>query len=58
MLHETASVGGAADLIETEVAPDHDLWPDIENAIAEPSRTRWNTMFAQAASSDKKGPDA
>ena len=39
----------AARALETEVAPEHDLWPGIENAIAEPSRTRWNTVFAQAA---------
>ncbi len=39
----------AAHALETEVAPEHDLWPGIENAIAEPSRTRWNTVFAQAA---------
>ncbi len=39
----------AARALETEVAPEHDLWPDIENAIARPSRTRWNTVFAQAA---------
>lgn len=39
----------AARALETEVAPEHDLWPNIENAIARPSRTRWNTVFAQAA---------
>ncbi len=39
----------AARALETEVAPEHDLWPGIENAITEPSRTRWNTVFAQAA---------
>ena len=39
----------AARALETEVAPEHDLWSGIENAIAEPSRTRWNTVFAQAA---------
>ncbi len=39
----------AARALETEVAPERDLWPDIENAITRPSRTRWNTVFAQAA---------
>lgn len=39
----------AARALETKVAPDRDLWPDIESAIARPSRTRWNTVFAQAA---------
>ena len=39
----------AARALETEVAPEHDLWPGIENAIARPSRTSWNTVFAQAA---------
>ena len=33
----------------TEVTPERDLWPDIANAIARPSRSRWNTSFAQAA---------
>lgn len=39
----------AARALETEVAPDRDLWPDIENAIARPSRRRWNKVLAQAA---------
>jgi hypothetical protein len=39
----------AAGALETEVAPERDLWPDIENAIARPSRGRWNRVFAQAA---------
>ena len=39
----------AAQALGTEVAPERDLWPDIENAIAKPSRGRWNTVFAQAA---------
>ena len=39
----------AARALETEVAPDRDLWPDIQTAIAGPSRGRWNKMFAQAA---------
>jgi hypothetical protein len=39
----------AARALETKVAPEHDLWPAIENAISRPSRTSWNTVFAQAA---------
>ena len=39
----------AARALETEVAPEHDLWPAIENAISRTSRTSWNTVFAQAA---------
>ncbi len=39
----------AAGALETEVAPGRDLWPDIENAIARPSRGQWNRVFAQAA---------
>ena len=34
-----------------EITPGRDLWPGIERAITEPvpRRSRWNTMFAQAA---------
>ena len=39
----------AAKALETEVAPERDLWPEIESSIARPSRSRWNTIFAQAA---------
>lgn len=39
----------AAGALETEIAPERDLWPDIENAIATTSGTRWNTLLAQAA---------
>ena len=39
----------AARALETEVAPERDLWPGIENAIANPSRGRGNKVFAQAA---------
>lgn len=39
----------AARTLETKVTPERDLWPNIENAIAKPSRGRWNTVFAQAA---------
>ena len=41
----------AADLA-TEVKPGRDLWPGIEQAIvkpAQPARTMWNTVWAQAA---------
>lgn len=33
----------------TEVAPERDLWPEIESAIARPSRSRWTNLFVQAA---------
>lgn len=39
----------AARALETTVAPERDLWPTIESAIARPSRGRWNKMFLQAA---------
>ncbi len=39
----------AARALGTDVAPERDLWPDIENAIANPSRGRWNRVFARAA---------
>jgi len=42
----------AAAALGTEVAPERDLWPEIEQAItlpAEPRRTVWNTVWAQAA---------
>jgi len=32
-----------------EVRPEHDLWPGIARAIAEPARPRWVPMLAQAA---------
>jgi hypothetical protein len=37
--------------LQTEIAPERDLWPDIEAAIAEPQRQskRWTPYFAQAA---------
>lgn len=44
-------MAAAAELI-TEVTPDRDLWPDIEQAIsqpAKPARTVWNSVWAQAA---------
>ena len=39
----------AAASLQAEISPDRDLWPEIESAIARPSRSRWNTMIAQAA---------
>ena len=32
-----------------EVAPERDLWPNIEAAITVPTRSRWTPIFAQAA---------
>lgn len=39
----------AARALSTEVAPERNLWPEIESAITAPSRGRWNRIFAQAA---------
>lgn len=39
----------AARALETEVAPERDLWSDIEAQITKPPRSPWNTIFAQAA---------
>ena len=42
----------AAAELTTEVTPDRDLWPDIEQAIsqpAKPARTVWTSVWAQAA---------
>jgi len=39
----------AAKGLATEVAPQRDLWPGIEEAIQAPKRPRWVPMFAQAA---------
>jgi uncharacterized membrane protein len=40
----------AARTLQTEVAPDRDLWPEIEGAIGrKPPARGWNTIFAQAA---------
>jgi len=39
----------AAGSLETEVTPERDLWPEIQSVIATPSRSRRNTLFAQAA---------
>ena len=39
----------AASALSTEISPDRDLWPGIEQAIAAPKRSRWTPMLAQAA---------
>ena len=39
----------AASGLATEISPDRDLWPGIEQAIASPQRVRWAPMLAQAA---------
>jgi hypothetical protein len=39
----------AARRLETGVAPQRDLWPEIAAAIAEPDRTWWTPLLAQAA---------
>ena len=41
----------AAAELPTEIAPERDLWPDIEAAIAEPApqRSSWTPYLAQAA---------
>lgn len=41
----------AARQLATEIKPQRDLWPDIEQAITEPAprRAAWTPMFAQAA---------
>jgi hypothetical protein len=39
----------AASRLATEISPQRDLWPGIEEAIARPKRSRWTPMFAQAA---------
>lgn len=35
--------------LNTEIAPERDLWPAIAASIAEPRRPRWTPMLAQAA---------
>ena len=39
----------AARSLETEVTPERDLWPAIESSIRPLGKSRWNTLFAQAA---------
>ena len=50
ILHDEIIV--AAGRLATEVKPQRDLWPGIEQAItqpARPARSGWNTVWAQAA---------
>ena len=35
--------------LATEISPERDLWPGIEEAIARPKRSSWTPGFAQAA---------
>ncbi len=39
----------AAARLTTEVRPERDLWPGIEEAIRKPQRSWWTPMLAQAA---------
>jgi len=39
----------AASTLATEISPEKDLWPGIAAAIAQPTRSRWTPVFAQAA---------
>ena len=39
----------AASALATEISPERDLWPGVEQAIAIPKRSRWTPMLAQAA---------
>lgn len=39
----------AAGQLATEIRPERDLWPGIEEAINAPKRGRWTPHFAQAA---------
>lgn len=39
----------AAGKLATEISPQRDLWPGIEQAIVKPKRSRWIPVLAQAA---------
>ncbi len=39
----------AASGLATEISPERDLWPGIEEAINKPKRSRWIPMLSQAA---------
>ncbi len=39
----------SAKRLNTEIAPERDLWPEIAASIAAPQRSRWTPMLAQAA---------
>ena len=53
MNEENDKLTMAARGLATEIAPDRDLWPGIEEAISRPShkpqRSRWTPLLAQAA---------
>lgn len=38
-----------ASRLATEISPERDLWPGIEEAMLRPQRSRWTPRFAQAA---------
>ncbi|MEJ2127930.1 MAG: hypothetical protein P8X81_03695 [Woeseiaceae bacterium] len=38
-----------ANKLSTEISPERDLWPGIEQAIKVPQRSRWTPRLAQAA---------
>lgn len=39
----------AASGLATEITPERDLWPGIDEAINRPQKSRWSPMLAQAA---------
>ena len=39
----------AASQLKTDIHPERDLWPDINEAIERPAPRRWTPMLAQAA---------
>ncbi|MGI9271475.1 MAG: hypothetical protein ACR2QT_06855 [Woeseiaceae bacterium] len=49
MTDENDNLMKAASGLATEIAPQRDLWPGIEEAIQKPQRSRWTPMLAQAA---------
>ena len=46
--HEDKLMQAAGELA-TEISPERDLWPGIEEAIGRPRRSRWTPILAQAA---------
>lgn len=47
--HNEDKLMQAAGSLATDIAPQRDLWPGIEEAIAAPARRGWTPMLAQAA---------
>jgi hypothetical protein len=43
------SLIASAGKLATEISPERDLWPGIAKSIAQPRRSRWTPMLAQAA---------